>query len=116
MSTEQRWHALYERFNARAVDAVLAQTAPDVDWPNAWEGGRVTGHDAVRDYWRRQWRQIDPRLEVVSVTPRGQEQIAVRVHQVVRSLDGAVTADGQVTHVYTLRDDLVVRMDVEESD
>ena len=34
---------LYASFNARDIDAVIALMAPDVDWPNAWEGGRVHG-------------------------------------------------------------------------
>jgi hypothetical protein len=114
MSTEQRWQSLYEQFNARDTDAVLAQMAPDVDWPNAWEGGRVQGHDAVRDYWRRQWNEIDPQLEIVSVTPRDDGRVAVAVHQVVRSLDGTVVADGHVTHVYAVSEGLVTRMDVED--
>ncbi len=36
------------------------------------------------------------------------------VHQVVRDPDGEIVADGRVQHVYTLRDGLVVRMDVRE--
>jgi ketosteroid isomerase-like protein len=103
----------YEAFNARDVDAVVALMHPDVDWPNAFEGGRVHGHEAVRAYWARQFEQINP-----SVTPRGfaeraDGRVAVDVHQLVRSLDGAVLSDGTVAHVYTLRDGLVERMDVE---
>ena len=41
---------LYAAFNARDVDAVLAHVHPDVDWPNAFEGGRVHGREAVREY------------------------------------------------------------------
>jgi hypothetical protein len=37
------------------------------------------------------------------------------VHQLVRALDGAVIADREVTHVYSLRDGLIARMDVSES-
>jgi ketosteroid isomerase-like protein len=47
--------ALYDAFNARDIDTVIAQFAPDVDWPDAWHGGRVVGHDAVRAYWLGQW-------------------------------------------------------------
>jgi hypothetical protein len=106
----------YDAFNARDVDAVVALMHPDVDWPNAFEGGRVRGHDEVRAYWARQFAQIDPR-----VTPRGFAQrpdgrIAVAVHQVVRSLAGDVLSDGAVVHVYALRDGLVERMDVEAAD
>ena len=111
---EQRLRDLYASFNARDVDAALVATAADVDWPNAWEGGRVTGHTAVRDYWARQWQQIDPRVEPESIVTRSDGRIAVDVHQVVRDLSGTVIADGHVVHVYELRDGLVARMTVEE--
>jgi hypothetical protein len=40
---------------------------------------------------------------------------AVAVHQFVRALDGSVLADREVTHVYSFRDGLIVRMDVSDS-
>jgi hypothetical protein len=45
----------YEAFNARDLDGALAPMHPDVDWPNAIEGGRVHGHAAVRAYWAAQF-------------------------------------------------------------
>ena len=105
---------LYDAFNARDVEAVLAAVTDDVDWPNAWEGGRVVGHDAVRDYWTRQWAAIDPAVEPVEFTERLDGTVAVRVHAVVRSSDGGLLDDRHVVHVYAFRDDLVERMDVEE--
>ena len=48
----------------------------DVDWPNAWEGGRGVGHAAVRDYWTRQWAAIDPTVEPVSVATRADGSVA----------------------------------------
>ena len=41
----------YAAFNARDIDAAVELMHPDVDWPNAWRGGRVVGRAAVRDYW-----------------------------------------------------------------
>ena len=29
----------YAAFNARNIDEVLTTLHPEVDWPNAWEGG-----------------------------------------------------------------------------
>jgi hypothetical protein len=55
MEHEALLRDVYAAFNARDVDAVIATLHPDVDWPNAFEGGRVTGRDDVRDYWRRQF-------------------------------------------------------------
>jgi hypothetical protein len=40
----------YRAFNARDVEAALELMHRDVDWPNAWEGGRLVGRAAVRDY------------------------------------------------------------------
>ncbi len=111
---EQLFRDIYDGFNRRDVDAVLAALHPDVDWPNAWEGGRVRGHAEVREYWRRQFAEIDPSVEPVRFDATGDGRIAVTVHQVVRALDGSLLADREVTHVYTLRDGLVVRMDVTE--
>lgn len=111
---EQLLRTLYAAFNARDVDAVIAAMHPDVDWPNAWEGGRVRGHAAVRDYWARQFAAIDPHVEPQAFATIDGGRIAVEVHQVVRSPAGEVLADRTVTHVYTLRDGLVERMDVVE--
>ncbi|MFL5865000.1 MAG: nuclear transport factor 2 family protein [Solirubrobacteraceae bacterium] len=113
MDAEELLRTIYAAFNGRDIDAVLAAMTKDVDWPNAWEGGRLRGHDAVRDYWTRQWAQIDPRVDPVDIAPRNDGRIAVEVDQVVRDLDGEVVASGRVVHVYELRDGLVARMDVQ---
>jgi ketosteroid isomerase-like protein len=102
---------LYASFNARDIEAVIAKMHPDVDWPNAWEGGRLHGHDAVRDYWTRQFAAIDGRVEPTRIVTAG-ETVTVTVHQTVRDLAGNVVFDGEVEHVYTIRDGRIARMDV----
>jgi len=114
MDHEARLRAMYEAFNARDVDAVLRQLTVDVDWPNAWEGGRVCGHNAVRDYWTRQWAVIAATVEPMSFTTRPDGSIAVEVDQLVRDLDGAVIGEARVLHVYVFAGELIARMDVEE--
>ncbi len=117
MDSDELLRTIYAAFNARDIDGVLAGMTDDVDWPNAWEGGRLVGHEAVRDYWTRQWAAIDPHVDPVEIGPRvggAGVRVAVQVQQVVRDLAGAVVASGTVVHVYELRDGLVARMDVEE--
>jgi ketosteroid isomerase-like protein len=109
---ERSLRALYEAFNRRDIEAVLAALHPDVDWPNAWEGGRVQGRDAVRDYWTRQFAEIASHVEPQGFSVSEDGRVAVAVHAVVRSLDGALLADHTVMHVYVFRDGLVERMDV----
>lgn len=110
-SAEELVRRAYAAFNARDIDGALALTQPDVDWPNGMEGGREVGHEAVRAYWTRQWRLIDPHVEPESLA-EVDGKIVVQVHQIVRDLDGALLSDQRVEHAYTLRDGLIARMDI----
>lgn len=105
---------LYAAFNARDIETAVGSMIDGVDWPNAWEGGRVRGHEGVRDYWSRQWSSIDSRVEPLSFESRADGSLAVEVQQSARDLDGNLLSEGRVVHVYVFRGDLVVRMDVEE--
>jgi nuclear transport factor 2 (NTF2) superfamily protein len=104
---------VYKAFNQRDVDAVLAAMHPAVDWPNGWEGGRVTGRDQVRSYWSRQWAVLDPDVLPIAFEHRDDGRISVRVHQIVRDLSGNVLTDGEVAHVYTFEGGLIKAMDIE---
>ena len=114
MSYDRLLRDLYDAFNARDVEAVLAAVTEDVDWPNAWEGGRVHGKAAMRSYWTRQWAEIDPRVEPIEIAERDDGRVAVAVEQTVLDRDGGLIAKRSVRHVYAFADGLVARMDVEE--
>lgn len=86
----------------------------EVDWPNAWKGGRLVGREAVRDYWTAQWEEIDPHVEPLAVAERADGRLAVTVRQVLRSADGELLADVEVVHVYWLDNGVIRRMDVED--
>jgi hypothetical protein len=88
----------------------------NVSWPKASEGGRVIGKEEIRSYWSRQWKEFDPHVAPIEVIDRGAGKIDVRVHQLVRSLGGAVLSDSEVWHVYTIADGLIERMDIEASE
>jgi hypothetical protein len=83
----------YVAFNARDIDAALATMSAEVDWPNAWEGGRVVGHAAVRDYWERQWAAIDPSVEPTAFTSSARWRSRTRPELVASSADGRGRVD-----------------------
>src|SRR3546814_17108815 len=56
---------IYDRFNARDIDGVLAALTDDVAWANGMDGGHVHGREAVRAYWTRQWAMVSPPVEPV---------------------------------------------------
>lgn len=114
LSRQERLTSVYEAFNRRDIPAVLAALAPDVSWPNGWEGGLVYGHDQFRDYWRRQWAEIDPVVVPTAFQSEDDGRVAVTVHQVVRTKEGSVIADQVVKHVYRFAGGLIASMEIRD--
>ncbi|MGI4854445.1 MAG: nuclear transport factor 2 family protein [Janthinobacterium lividum] len=107
---------VYAAFNRRDIDGALDLMNENVSWPKASEGGYVVGKDEIRAYWTRQWSEFDPHVEPVDVTEDDRGMTSVSVHQVVKSLDGAVLSDSEVWHVYTVSQGLIDRMELGGSD
>jgi hypothetical protein len=102
----------YSAFNKRDIDGALALMTQDVSWPKASEGGRVVGKKEVRAYWTRQWREFDPHVEPLAMSDENGGKTRVRVHQLVKSLQGDVLSDSEVLHVFTLNNGLIEAMDL----
>jgi nuclear transport factor 2 (NTF2) superfamily protein len=105
---------VYERFNARDMETVLATMQQDVTWANGMDGGYVHGRDGVREYWTRQWAMVNPRVDPIGFSEGSDGKTVVRVHQVVRDLSGAILADVEVRHIFTIEDGLIKRFDIGE--
>jgi ketosteroid isomerase-like protein len=106
---------VYERFNARDMETVLAAMHEDVVWANGMEGGHVHGRDGVRSYWTRQWAIVDPHVDPVgfSVGPDG--EIIIEVHQVVHDLAGRLLVDQSVGHIFRVENGQIKRFDIRDS-
>jgi ketosteroid isomerase-like protein len=114
-AAEDLLRTAYRAFNTRDIDSALALMHPEVDWPNAWEGGRVVGRAAVRDYWNRQFAAISSHVEPEGFTQEPDGAVTVDVHQLVRDPhSGDPISESRVRHRYRFQDGLVVRMDVLE--
>ena len=103
---------VYQRFNARDIEAVLAALHSDVTWANGMEGGHVHGREAVRSYWTRQWATVDPRVEPTAFSAGVDGEAIVEVHQTVRDLQGAVLVDQMVGHIFRIENGLITRFDI----
>ena len=100
----------YAAFNRRDIDGALALMTEDVSWPKASEGGKVIGKEEIRSYWTRQWSEFDPHVEPLAMTEEDGVKIRVRVHQLVKSLEGDVLSDREVLHVFTVNNNLIAAM------
>ena len=103
---------IYERFNARDMETVLATLHEDVIWANGMEGGHVHGREGVRSYWTRQWAIVDPHVEPVAFAEGPEAEVVVEVHQVVRDLKGHLLVDKMVGHIFRVENGLVTRFDI----
>jgi hypothetical protein len=102
----------YSAFNKRDIDGALALMTQDVSWPKASEGGKVVGKEAIRAYWTRQWGEFDPHVELLEITEGDGGKVRVRLHQLVKSLEGDVLSDSEVLHVFTVNTGLIAAMDL----
>ena len=102
----------YSAFNMRDIDAALALMTQDVSWPKASEGGTIVGKEEIRAYWTRQWGEFDPHVEPLAITEGDGGKVRVRVHQLVKSLQGEVLSDSEVLHVFTVNTGLIAAMDL----
>jgi hypothetical protein len=103
---------VYDCFNARDMETVLAAMHERVIWANGMEGGHVHGRDEVRSYWTRQWTMVDPHVEPVAFARDPQGEMVVEVHQVVSDLNGNLLADKMVGHVFRIENGLIKRFDI----
>ena len=111
---------MYERFNAKDIDGVVAMLADDVAWANGMDGGYVHGHDGIREYWTSQWSIVDPHVEPLSFSRLADGSILVEVKQVIRDLEGnPVEAHGLKDktegHIFHFADNEVTRFDIRDS-
>jgi hypothetical protein len=102
----------YSAFNMRDIDGALALMTEDVNWPKASEGGKVVGKEEIRAYWTRQWGEFDPHVEPLAMSEEDGGKIRVRVHQLVKSLQGDLLSDSEVLHVFTVNGGLIAAMDL----
>ena len=116
MNTQTLIAQAYSAFNRRDIDSALALMSDNVNWPKASEGGRIVGKEEIRAYWTRQWQEFDPHVEPLDVIEQEDGRTAVKVHQLVKSLDGDVLSDSEVWHVYMIANGLIERMDLKESE
>jgi ketosteroid isomerase-like protein len=113
---------LYEGFNARDIDRVLRQLTDDVAWANGMDGGHVHGHEAVREYWTRQWAMVSPHVEPVSFYRTEEGVILAEVRQTIRDLEGKPLEgqthglrDKMVGHLFRVREGKVARFDIQDA-
>ena len=102
----------YSAFNRRDIDGALALMTQDVSWPKASEGGRVVGKEEIRAYWTRQWGEFDPHVEPLAIMAGDGGKVRVRVHQLVKSVQGDILSDSEVLHVFTVNNGLIQAMDL----
>jgi NAD(P)-dependent dehydrogenase (short-subunit alcohol dehydrogenase family) len=102
----------YSAFNKRDINGALALMTEEVSWPKASEGGKAAGKEEIRAYWTRQWGEFDPHVEPLVIREQEGDRVRVRVHQLVKSLQGDVLSDSEVLHVFTLKNGLIAAMEL----
>lgn len=115
-SNQQFLQNLYNAFNRREIETLLSLMRPDVKWANGLEGGFVYGRDAVREYWTKQFKEIQPELETLKFETDEHQRNIVTVHQIIRDLQGNLLADTIVQQIFTFEDGLISLYKIGDTD
>ncbi len=117
MSNNQEFlQNLYAAFNRRDIETAVAKMHPNVKWANGQTGGFVHGRDGVRDYWTKQFQEIQPEIEILKFELDEQNRDVVTVHLIVKDLDGNTLADMQVHQIFTIEDGLISLYEIGETE
>ena len=104
---------LYKNFNDRKIHLVISNMTDNVKWANGMDGGYVYGHEAVRDYWKRQFTLISSNVTPLEIET-GNGIVKIKIHQVVHDLDGNLLADEFVYHFFHLRENKIAVFEIGE--
>ncbi|WP_373331272.1 ketosteroid isomerase [Salmonirosea aquatica] len=79
-------------------------------------GGHISGHGEIKQYWTRQWTEINPKVNPIGFKERQNGDLEVEVHQKVKDLHDNLIYNGMVKHIYTFENGLIKTMDIELAD
>lgn len=115
--TDRELHitALWIAMNGQDIEAAVALLHPDVDWQDIMNGGRRHGRAAVRAYWAKTTALLTPGTSMIDYRLIGEDRIAARLLHSVRDKQGKLWGEEALTQIFTFRDGLIIRMDLDEA-
>ncbi|MBV4358952.1 nuclear transport factor 2 family protein [Pinibacter aurantiacus] len=106
---------LYQLFNDRKIEEIVAHMDEDVKWANAMDGNFVYGPEAVREYWTKQFEVISSKVKPLTIEVEN-GVVKVHVHQVVHDVNGALLADQVRDHYFRLKNDKIIEFGIRENE
>lgn len=103
----------YEAYNDCDMDGLLETLHPGVRWPKLFESGYLRGHAALRSYLTNQWNENKVSFAPLKFGTNPDGNFLVTVHQRAEDNSGTVLFDKTVTHIITISDDVLLRLDIE---
>jgi hypothetical protein len=117
MSAKQQFlKNLYEAFNRREIETIIALMQPDVKWANGMEGGFVYGRDAVREYWRKQFETMRSQLEPLDYETDERRRDVVTVRLIIRDLAGNLLLEKTVRQIFTIENNLISLFEIGDTE
>ena len=104
--------ALWDALNHEDIESAIALLHPEVNWQDILNGGRQIGRASVTAYWRQVFSILRPETTVIENHRLADGRIACSVQHLVRDLKGGIRTDEPLTHIFRLKDGLIIRMDL----
>lgn len=110
IAQEALLRTVYAAFNARDAETAMKALAPDVEWPDQFEGTTLRGPEAVGQYLHRRWATFDPYTEVKHVALDADGHVVLTLVQTIHGPGRVPISLGLIRHIYQFENGLVRRM------
>ena len=104
----------YQSFNNKAVNSILSLMHPNVSWPKGWDVDYIEGHDNLRNYWTKLWSEVYINIKPLTLKENTKDQVEATFHQIVKDLQGNITSDRILKHLYTFESGLIKKMEIQK--
>lgn len=105
---------MYDRWNARDIDAVLQCISEDCFWKADLDGPVIQGREGVRKFWDSLSREGRIRLVPVEFQEIAPDRFRILVDHERRDVAGRVVWAGPLNHIVVMREGLITEVNSEE--
>lgn len=100
----------YTAWNARDHATAKKALAPNVEWPDQFDGKTLVGPEAVAAYWQLRWMEFNPHKELIHFEVGKDGHLVLTLVQTLHLANGALISRGLVRHVFQFERGLIRRM------
>jgi hypothetical protein len=114
---ENQIHSLikkaYEAFNSQDIKSAITTFHENIEFQKEFNGNYLKNQNQIIEHWTNGWKEFSVKDKPINIIERTDNKFEVTVHQIVKDKQGKILSDGILKHIFTIQDNLLLRLDIE---